>query len=210
MFVTSPHRTGTLQTPQISLGPNTHVRRCPDGTLQSVNTPAENRIIADTGGLVVTDDGRRVLVFDRGTGALAVLAFVLGVLTLVVGGFGIVALIAGVPSTALGALFLAVGTVFAVVLYAVVRKIRRRRGQPLHECRPVAVLDRKLGLFSYGGGAVVPMDHVRFARKIQIGSSSPKLVAVTPGGTKVLKRGNPFDGGVGNVDEALNTVVQGG
>jgi hypothetical protein len=174
-----------------------------------VNTPATTRTVADTGGLVVTDDGRRVLVFDRCTGALTVLAFVLGVLTAVVAGFGVVALVAGVPSTALGAVFLAVGLIIAAPTYAAVRKIRHRRSRPLHECRPVAVIDRKLGLFSYGGGAVVPLDQVRFARKMQIGSSSPKLVAVTPGGTKVLKRGNPFDGGVGNVDELLSAVIRG-
>ena len=73
----------------------------------------------------------------------------------------------------------------------------------------MAVIDRKLGLFSYGGGAVVALDQVRFARRFQIGSSSPKLVVVTPGGTKVLKRGNPFDGGIGNVDEVLTAVVTG-
>jgi hypothetical protein len=56
---------------------------------------------------------------------------------------------------------------------------------------------------------VVPLDQVRFARKFQIGSSSPKLVVVTAGGTKVLKRGNPFDGGVGNLDEVLTAVVRG-
>ena len=141
---------------------------------------------------LVTDDGRRVLVFDRCTGALTVLAFVLGVVAVVVGGFGAVALVADVPSRALGAVFLAVGVSFAAVTYAVVRKFRRRRSQPLHECRSVAV-----------GGAVVPLDRVHFARKLQIGSSSPELVAVTPGGTHVLKRGNPFDGGIGNVDEIL-------
>lgn len=168
------------------------------------------RTIADTGGLVVTDDGRRVLVFDRCTGALAVPAFVLGVLTLVVGGFGVVALVGGVPSRALGAAFLAVGLVVAAVTYVVVRKFRHRRSRPPHECRPVAVIDRKLGLFSYGGGAVVALDQVRFARKLQIGSSSPKLVAITPGKTQVLKRGNPFDGGVGNVDEVLTAVLRGG
>ena len=166
--------------------------------------------LADTGGLVVTDDGRRVLVFDRCTGALTVLAFVLGVLAVVVGGFGTVALIGGVPSTALGAAFLAVGLVIAAGAYSVFRKIRRRRSQPLHECRPVAVIDRKLGLFSYGGGAVIPLDQVRFARKFQIGSSSPKLVALTPGGTHVLKRGNPFDGGIGNVDEVLTASIRRG
>jgi hypothetical protein len=170
--------------------------------------PAEIRTLADTGGLVVTDDGRRVLVFDRCTGALSVLAFVLGVVTVVVSGFGAVALVAGVPSRALGAAFVAVGLIVAAGAYAVVRKVRRRRSQPLHECRPVAVIDRKLGLFSYGGGAVVPLAQVRFARKLQIGSSLPKLVAVTPGGTHVLKRGNPFDGGVGNIDEVLTALVQ--
>lgn len=179
-------------------------------TLQGVtapDAPPETQILADTGGLVVTDDGRRVLVFDRCTGALAVLAFVLGVVTLVVGGFGVVTLVAGVPSKALGAVFTAVGLLFAALTFVVVRKIRRRRNQPLHECRPVAVIDRKLGIFSYGGGAVVPLNQVRFARQLQIGSSSPKLVALTPGGTHVLKRGNPFDGGVGGVDEVLTAVV---
>jgi hypothetical protein len=55
---------------------------------------------------------------------------------------------------------------------------------------------------------VVSLDQVRFARRLQIGSSSPQLVAMTPGGKKVLKRGNPFDGGIGNVDEVLTAAVQ--
>jgi hypothetical protein len=175
-----------------------------------MNAPTTPRTLADTGGLVVTDDGRRVQVFDRCTGALTVLAFVLGVLTLVVGGFGVVALIAGVPSTALGAAFLGVGLIFAAATFVAVRMIRRRRAQPLHACRPVAVIDRKLGVFSCRGGALVPLDQVHFARRFQIGSSSPKLVAMTPGGAQVIKRGNPFDGGIGNVDELLTAVVRGG
>ena len=171
---------------------------------------AETRTLADTGGLVVTDDGRRVLVFDRCTGVLTVLAFVFGLLAIVFCGFGLVALVAAVPSRGMGVVVVAVGVVLAVTTYLVVRKIRGRRGQPLHQCRPIAVIDRKLGLFSYGGGAVVALDQVSFARKIQISSGSSKLVAVTPGGIKVLKRGNPFDGGVGNVDELLTAVVRGG
>jgi hypothetical protein len=173
-----------------------------------VSTPTQPRMLADTGGLLVTDDDRRVLVIDRCTGALSTLAFVLGVLTLVVGGFGLVAFIAAMPSRALGAALTAVGLVFAVLTFFVARAIRRRRSQPLHECRPVAVIDRKLGIFSYRGGAIVPLDQVRFARRLQIGSSSPKLVAMTPGGTHVLKRGNPFDGGIGNIDEVLTAAVQ--
>jgi len=167
---------------------------------------AEPRILADTGGLVVADDGRRILVIDRGTGTLAVAAFVLSVAALVVGGFGAVALFT--ISAGLGAAFLAVGVVAAIAAIVAVRKFRQRRAQPLHACRSVAVIDRKLGLFSYAGGAVLPMDQVRFQRRMQIGSSSPKLVALLPGGTRVLKRGNPFDGGIGNVDEVLTAAVQ--
>jgi len=204
MSVTSPHGTGSLQSPPVSppaAGAGWHAA--------GVDAPTDNRVLADTGGLVVTDDGRRVLVFDRRTGALAVTAFVLGVLTLVVGGFGVVAVVAATPSRAVGAVFVAVGLVCAVLTVVVVRKFKQRRGQPLHECRPVAVLDRKLNLFSYRGGAIVQLNQVRFARRMQLGSSSPKLVALTPGGTQVLKRGNPFDGGVGTVDELLSAVAQG-
>ena len=85
-----------------------------------VTVPAPPRTRADTGGLVVTDDGRRVLVFDRCTGVLTVLTFVLGALALVVVGFGSVALVAGVGSRALGTAFLAVGFIVAALTYAVV------------------------------------------------------------------------------------------
>jgi hypothetical protein len=55
---------------------------------------------------------------------------------------------------------------------------------------------------------VLPLDQVRFQRKMQPGSSSPKLVAVLPGGaSRVLKRGNPFDGGIGDVDRVLNAAL---
>jgi hypothetical protein len=170
-----------------------------------MTTPAGSQILADTGGLVVTDDGRRVLVFDRNTGGLAVTAFVFGIVALVLLGFGVVASFA--LSKVVGACFLAAGVAVAVGALVAFRAFRRRRTRPLHECRSVAVIDRKLGLFSYAGGAVLPLDQVRFQRRMQLGSSSPKLVAVLPRSTRVLKRGNPFDGGIGDVDQVLTAAV---
>jgi hypothetical protein len=170
-----------------------------------MTTPAGSQILADTGGLVVTDDGRRVLVFDRNTGGLAITAFVFGIVALVLLGFGVVASFA--LSNVVGACFLAAGVAVAVGALVAFRAFRRRRTRPLHECRSVAVIDRKLGLFSYAGGAVLPLDQVRFQRRMQLGSSSPKLVAVLPRSTRVLKRGNPFDGGIGDVDQVLTAAV---
>ncbi|MET0898644.1 MAG: hypothetical protein ABWY45_12105 [Mycobacterium sp.] len=174
-----------------------------------MTAPAPSRILADTGGLVVTDDGRRVNVIDRATGGLTILAFVLGVLTLVVGGFGVVALATGSSSRILGGIFVVAGLAVAAVVTMVVRRITRRRNQPLGSCRSVAVLDRKLNLFTVAGGALLQLDRITFEKRFQVGSSSPKLVAVTPNGVLVLKRGNPFEGGIGNSDDVLNAVVRG-
>lgn len=168
------------------------------------------RVLADTGGLLVSDDGRRVVVIDRRTGALSTLAFVLGILTLVVLGFGAVAALTATPSRPIGIMFLCAGLLLALLTVVVVRAIRRRRARPPGECRPVAVLDRKLGLFSYPDGPILPLDQVRFERRLQIGSSSAKLVAISPAGTYVIKRGNPFDGGVGQVDQILNGAARSG
>jgi hypothetical protein len=173
-----------------------------------MTAPATPRILVDAGGLVVTDDGRRVNVIDRATGGLATCAFVLGIGALVTAGFGTVSLASGTPSRLLGVALLAAGLVVAAVTFVVIRKIRARRTQPLGSCRSVAVLDRKLNLFTVAGGALLPLDQIRFERRMQIGSSSPKLVAVSPAGVHVLKRGNPFDGSIGEVDQLLTEVVR--
>ncbi len=58
-----------------------------------MNAAAEPRILAKTGALVVAEDGPLVLVIDPGTGPRAVLAFVLGVFALTLGGFGAATLV---------------------------------------------------------------------------------------------------------------------
>jgi hypothetical protein len=172
-----------------------------------MTAPAAPRVLLDAGGLVVTDGGRRVNVVDRATGGLATAAFVLGVIAVCVGGFGVVALALGSPSRLLGGLFLIVGLAVAGLAYYVVRKVRHRRTAPLSSCRSVAVLDRKLNLFTVAGGALLPLDRIRFEKRLQVGSSSGKLVAVTPDGVHVLKRGNPFTGSFGAADQVLNAIV---
>ncbi|ANE83037.1 hypothetical protein A7U43_18085 [Mycobacterium adipatum] len=70
------------------------------------------------------------------------------------------------------------------------------------------MLDRQRRIFLDGAGQIVaPLEHVRFERRMQMTSSSPKLVAVTPAGIRVLKRGNPFGGGIGDMDAVLSTAI---
>ena len=74
----------------------------------------EPRIVAEVGGLAVAEQGPLVVVVDRGTGPWATVAFALGVLTLVFGGFGAVTLALAATGEAalpwwLSAIFLLVG-----------------------------------------------------------------------------------------------------
>lgn len=172
---------------------------------------SESRVVAEVGDLVVAEQGPLVVVIDRGTGPLVTIAFVVGLLALVFGGFGAVALAA--PGTVpwwLGVAFAIAGIAFAGIALAVVGRIRNARTRPLSCHRPIAVFDRARRVYADADGiAVAPLDHVRFQNRMQLASSSPSLVAITPNGTRILKRGNPFNGGVGNLAAVLTAVVFG-
>lgn len=174
------------------------------------------RIIGEQGGLVVAEDGPHVLVIDRGSGLTQIAAFVLLIITLVCGGFGIVSMVLSArggesdPPLLLGMVIFAVGVIAAAALAYTVRSLRRIRSAPLSDFVPVAVFDRGDGTYRDGTGQVVGrLDQVRFERRMQIGSSSPKLVAITPTGTYILKRGNPFGGRIHGMDAVLSTAIFG-
>ncbi|MCB1288422.1 MAG: hypothetical protein KDB47_12135 [Mycobacterium sp.] len=174
------------------------------------------RILREVGGLVIAEDGPRVLVVDRGNGLPAIVAFVTGVVAMVFGGFGALTLSAaaagrgaGLP-VVLSVAMLAVGVTAAAVVVAMVRRIGRSRFVSITGYRPVAVFDRAARIYFDGDGrAVAPLGAVTFHRRLQVGSSSRKLVAHTPNGEYVLLRGNPFTGGLGDLPDVLTGAVHG-
>lgn len=180
-----------------------------------MTAPPEPRILADVGGLAVAEQGPLVVVVDRGTGQWATVAFVLGVLALVFGGFGAVTLALSATGDAslpwwLSAIFLLVGIGLAGATLGALGRIRGAKARPLSGYRPVAIFDlARRVLVDADGVVVAPLDQVRFQRKTQITSSSPMLVAVTPTGTRILKRGNPFNGGLGDLEAVLTAAVFG-
>jgi hypothetical protein len=172
------------------------------------------RVIAETGRFVVAEHGSNVVVIDRGGGPTHTLVFVLLVIALVFGGFGLTTLVmtaAGIPSgvpAAISAALLGVSVLAAVGMAYGARSLRRRRLAPLQSYPPVAVFDRTLRTFIDADGRnVARLDQVRIERRMQIGSSSTKLVVLTPAGEWVLMRGNPFGGSIGNLDEALRRAL---
>lgn len=171
-------------------------------------------VITERGGMVVAERGPEILLIDRGNGPLEIVVFVLSVVTLVFGGFGAVVICTDVASgealqsRTVGPTVLAVGVVAGAATLIAAGTVRQRRRRRLTTFTPIAVFDRGRRVFCDGHGRVVaPLDRVRFARRIQPMSSSLKLVAQTPAGDWVLKRGNPFGGGIGDLDRVLDRVV---
>lgn len=179
-----------------------------------MTAPAEPRILAEVGGLAVAERGPLVLVVDRGAGPWATVAFVLGVLALVFGGFGALSLALtgekGAVPWWLSSLFLVVGVAFLVAVLGVVRRIRTAKARPLSDYRPVAIFDRaRRVLIDANGVVLAPLDQIRLQTQTQLTSSSPMLVVVTPNGSLILKRGNPFHGGLGDLETVLTAAVFG-
>ncbi|BBX16885.1 hypothetical protein MDUV_17450 [Mycolicibacterium duvalii] len=173
-------------------------------------------ILAERGGLVVAESGPEILVIDRGTGPSEITAFVLLTIALVFGGFGLVAVFSVATDGTMahfglfGAAVLGIGVVAGVGLVFAVKDLRERRLRSLAALTPVAVFDRATRTYRNGSGEIIaPLDKVQFAKRMQIMSSSPKLVVVTPMGVRILKRGNPFSGGIGSLDRVLDNAVHG-
>ena len=177
--------------------------------------PPEPRILAEASGVVVAERGPLVSVVDRGTGVWATLTFVLAVLALVPAGFGAITLslsAAGAATIArpLSVCFLLVGIVIGGCAVVAALRLRRARSKPLDSYRPVAVFDRERRVFVDDSGVVLAaLDDVRFQRALQLTSSSAQLVVVMPRGTRVIARGNPFHGGLGDLETALAAAVFG-
>jgi hypothetical protein len=186
------------------------------GRLPGMEAPREPRILAEASGIVVAEQGPLVVVVDRGTGAWATLTFTLGVVALVVGGFGAITLsmtAAGADTIAwpVSVGFLLAGIAVGGCTVVAALRIRRARSAPLTSYRPVAVFDRDQRVFvDETGVAVAALEDVRVRRELQLTSSSPKLVVVMPHGTRVIARGNPFQGGLGDLDAVLAAAVFGG
>lgn len=177
--------------------------------------PTEPVIVTEDGALVVAQQGNTVLLIDRGSHLTEIIAYVLVVIAVVFSGFGGLSIVqapregsSSIP-VALSAILVTVGVATAVVAGVLIRSARATRRRALSSFTPLAVFDLTEGVCRGGlGEFVVPLQQITFERRMQVMSSSPKLVAVTPWGTRTLKRGNPFGGGIGHIADVLNDIVK--
>ncbi|MEZ0339824.1 hypothetical protein ACAG25_07545 [Mycobacterium sp. pV006] len=179
-----------------------------------MDTPLQPVVVAEYGGVAVVERGPIVLVVDRGGGPSELTVAGLAMASVSCAVFGCAALwsaLAGgwaLRSVLLAAMILAVGVGAFAVMVRCGNSIRRRQACPLREVRPVATFDRQRRVFLDEFGEVVaPLDQVSFVCRRRF--LSAVLTVVTASGTRILKRGSLFSGGVGPLDEILTELVHG-
>ncbi len=157
-------------------------------------------VLAEASGVALRQRGQQLLFVDLGTNWVYTTAFVLGLLTFILGVNGIVQLglaIAGEGILLLGVALTIAASLFGFALYKLVRRVPTQRQKPSEALKVLLILDaQSRQVLASDGTALASFDQIRFVKRFQFGSSSPALAIEWPHGTRVLVRGNVFAGGI--------------
>lgn len=162
--------------------------------------------LTEASGVGIYSDGERVFVIDLGTVQLHTAVFVLGLLAFILGVNGslmLAGVMGGGPVVVVGIVLVAVSVLCGCGIHRLVKLIRHRRSHP-NERAPIVILDLATRrLCGPDGQPMAPLSEVSRQLKFQMGSNSRQLVLIGPMGTVLLARGNPFAGGLGNLEGVL-------
>jgi hypothetical protein len=169
-----------------------------------------SRIVVETAGCVVVEEGPRVHFAHRSGGGLMIAAFVLGLLTLIttVNGVAQIALAfsSGGGHALAGVVLLGLGTVVGGSFAFVIRRYRRVRAAGVETLPRMLSIDRSRGVLLDGVGRELGLvGFARTQRTFQAASSYRALTITWQGGSVVVARGSPFVGDVGPIEEVFRS-----
>lgn len=151
--------------------------------------------LADNGAWVLAEQGERLFFFRRRGLVPAYAVFVAALLTFICAvQAAVLPFIPGGSATA-GLIALAVAVVTGGLLVLFVRWRRAALERPLDPRHAVLVLDRAANQVTDAAGTrLAALDQLRFEKAFQLASSARMLVAVWPGGWRIVYRGDWFSG----------------
>ena len=165
------------------------------------------RNVAESSGTVIFEREGKFFIAQRRARWINTALFVFGLLTVVFLINGILQLFvfAAEMKTA-GMILFAVGTVFLFFFILLLRFRKKTRTLSPETLPFLCILDFNSGnLLDAFEKVLAPLSSVTIKRKMQIGSSSPKLVLSWDKKSLTIVKGNPFSGGVSAVETVLIT-----
>ena len=161
--------------------------------------------VAESSGTVVFEREGKFYIAQRPARWLSTALFVFGLLTFVFLINGILQLFvfeAGLQTA--GIILFAVGTVFLFFFILLLRFRKKIRVQSPDGLPFLCILDFNSGnLLDASEKVLSPLSSVTVKRKMQIGSSSPKLILSWDKKSITIVKGNPFSGGVSAIETFL-------
>ena len=106
------------------------------------------------------------------------------------------------------ALSLIAAGILDLVMFTFFKRLKKKKEGPEHYKDSVIVsIKNTSDVTIKNTGNTYHLGDVSLKRKFQIGSSSPKLVLVTPNEEVVLVHGTPFGGGLSAVENYLKNII---
>jgi hypothetical protein len=164
--------------------------------------------LAVSSGVVLYESENKLYISKESGTATGTLLFVTGLLAFILLGNGILQLTVfknQLPnSSKLGMLLIGIGIILAVVFWKVRSYQKKQAAKPLQQLQTICILDFGTNhLLDSQQRILTPIHEVWLTRKIQITSSSPELLLQWNRGSITIVKGNPFSGGIGDIEKVL-------
>lgn len=164
--------------------------------------------LAASSGTIIYEGQNKLYIAKMPAQWTATFLFVTGVLAFILFSNGVLMLFVFKPQPAipqsLGIILTALGVLFAFISWKVNAYRKKMNSKPVNELECICIIDLAAGTLLDGKQQMLaPLDQVKLNRRMQITSSSPKLVLQWHNNSLTVVEGNPFSGGIADVEKVL-------
>lgn len=164
--------------------------------------------LAESSGTVIYESENKLYITKKPAQWTTTFLFVTGLLAFILLSNGVLQLFVfkmqpNIPQT-LGIILTALGILFSIIFQRIIAYRKKLNAIPFNELKCICIIDlNSNNLLDGQQNLLVPLKDVQLLRKMQITSSSPKLVLQWNKNSLTLVEGNPFSGGIAAVEKAL-------
>jgi hypothetical protein len=164
--------------------------------------------LAESSGTVIYENDNKLYINKKPAQWISTCLFVTGLLGIILLINGLLQLFvfnqqSGVKSTP-GIILSTLGILFIFFFWRIIVYRRKINSIPLDQLKSLCVFDLNSdSLLDAQGNILSPLTTVQLMRKMQISSSSPKLVLRWNNESLTIVKGNPFSGGISAIEKIL-------
>jgi hypothetical protein len=164
--------------------------------------------LAESSGTVIYEAENKLYLSKSPAPQVSTFLFVTGVLGFILLGNGVLQLTVfknQIPgSTKLGIMLIGIGLVFVAIFWRIRLYQKKVNAIPPHQLKNICIFDfGSKNLLDSQQNILTPLNQAWLSRKMQLSSSSPELLLCWKGGNLSIIKGNPFSGGIVEIEKLL-------